>query len=54
MPSMGQKYKSHPTIKVPAMPTTKSSGTVKSGRITASSYGRYKTQGTISLARKTT
>lgn len=52
MPSMGKKYASTPTVKVPAMPTTKSSGTVKSGKVSASSYGHYKTQGTITLSRK--
>ena len=52
MPSMGKKYASRPTVKVPAMPTPSSSGKVTSGKVTASSYGQYKTQGTISLKRK--
>ena len=52
MPAGGKKYASTPTVKVPASPTPGSSGTVKSGKLTASSYGPYKTQGTISLTRK--
>lgn len=54
MPSMGRKYAAAKTVKLPAMPTTKSSGSVTSGKITASSYGQYKTQGTITLARRKT
>lgn len=52
MPSMGRKYAAAKTVKVPATPTTKSSGTVKSGKITASSYGPYKTMGTVTLSKK--
>lgn len=52
MPAMGKKYASAKTVSVPPMPTTKSSGSVKSGKITASSYGRYKTLGTVSMERR--
>lgn len=52
MPTRGQSYKKH-AITVPAMPTPGSSGKVTSGKVTASSYGPYKTMGTMKLERKT-
>jgi len=51
MPAGGKTYGKH-EVKVPAMPTASSSGKVKSGKVTASSYGQYKTMGTMVMARK--
>ena len=52
MPAGGRSYHKR-DIKVPAMPTPGSSGKVTSGKITASSYGQYKTMGMLKLDRKT-
>ena len=52
MPAGGKKYAGTPTVKVPAMPTPSSSGKVTSGKVTASSFGQYKTMGTLKLDRK--
>lgn len=52
MPAMGKKYANAKTIKVPPMPQPSDGLKVKSGKLTASAWGRHKHVGTVTLSRK--